>query len=378
MNRAGLPLSSPFLNRSAKELNFGSIFTRVMDQTNTSFITFFIHGSFIKSWILPKWSPLEKARFWLRQDHAEKYVRNQERVIRSALVRLARRHSYNHLTGMEQELFEKLQAVPGSRHKVFREAASNVRKQLGQRDFFRNGLMNSNRYLPYMEQEFKTLGLPSELTRIPYVESSFNERAFSKAGASGIWQIMPRTGRAYMIVNPLIDERNSPIKATLMAARMLKEMQHITKSWALTITSYNHGIGNLRVAIRRARSKDLATIIARYHRGDFKFASSNYYTCFLAALHAEKYNELVFNDLAREPLQVQEVVVLKQNTTIQRLQRLTGLSRDQLLTYNLDLKSALALRNSVLPKGYELHIPKGITTTAMLGQPVNRFRQTSI
>lgn len=215
--------------------------------------------------------------------------------------------------------------------------------------------------MTYMEDKFREAGLPIELTRIPYVESSFNERAFSKVGASGVWQIMPRTGRAYMIVNSAIDERNSPLKATLAAAKLLKQYYAALRSWPLAVTSYNHGIGNIQVAIHRARSNDLATIIARYHRGDFKFASSNYYTCFLAALYAERYNELVFNDLAREPLQTVDIIKLKTSVSVQRLQSLTGLSRQQILYYNLDLKDLLSHRTGRLPRGYELHLPKGVS-----------------
>jgi membrane-bound lytic murein transglycosylase D len=321
-----------------------------------------------------------KGPLWLRKERAEKFVQSQSREIQKTLRKLAKKKRYDNLTGLEKDLFEKMQVIPGKRRRVFMQAAQNVRKQLGQRDFFRAGLVNSSRYLPYMEKQFQDVGLPVELTRIPFVESSFNEKAFSRAGASGIWQIMPRTGRAYMIVGPSIDERNSPLKASLMAARMLKQIQRATKSWALTITSYNHGIGNLRTAMRKARSHDLATIIKRYHSGDFKFASSNYYVCFLAALHAEKYNELVFNDVAREPLQEREVVFLRHKTSLQQILKLTGLTRDQLLSFNLDLKSMIEKRSSfTLPRGFELHVPKGLSKAEMLGaHQVSKIRQTSI
>jgi len=318
---------------------------------------------------------------WLRKDRAEKYARSELQTVRKTLRKLARRKNYDNLSGDEKDFFEKLKSVPGPRRRVFAQAAQNVRNQLGQRDFFRSGLVNSSRYLPYMEKQFQDAGLPVELTRIPFVESSFNEKAFSRVGASGIWQIMPRTGRAYMIVNTSIDERNSPLKASLMATRLLKQIQHTTKSWALTITSYNNGIGNLRAAIRKTHSEDLATIISRYHRGDFKFASSNYYVCFLAALHAEKYNELVFNDLTRRPLQEREVVYLKRKTSLARILKLTGLTRDALLSYNLDLKAALLGKRSrsTLPRGFELHVPKGLAQAEILGtHQVSKIRQTSI
>jgi membrane-bound lytic murein transglycosylase D len=320
-----------------------------------------------------------KGPTWMRRDRGEKFAKNEANLIRRRLLKMSK-HPNAKLSDDDKALAAQLKEIPGSRRKVFRQAANNLRTQLGQRDFFRDGLANSSRYLPYMEEKFQEMGLPVELTRIPFVESSFNEKAFSKAGASGVWQIMPRTGRAYMIVSDRIDERNSPLKATLGAALLLKSYYHSVKTWPLAITSYNHGIGNIHVAIRKAHSTDLATIIKKYHSGDFKFASANYYSCFLAALHAEKYNELVFNDLAREPFQEREVVYLKTKTSIKRIQALTGLTRDELLSYNLDLRNVMQKKSNMLPRGYELHIPKGSNAQASLlgNTKTAKMRQTNI
>ncbi len=295
---------------------------------------------------------------WLRREAAEKLATARTKEIRTALRKLSRRKDYSHLPSLEKELFDKLISLKGPRQKVFRIAAANVRSQLGQKDFFQRGLVNSSRYLPYMEDEFKRLGLPTELTRMPFVESSFNEDAYSKVGASGIWQIMPRTGKAYMIVNKEIDERNSPIKATTIAGRLLHDYHHALDSWPLTITSYNHGIGNIQKAIKKAHSKDLAEIILRYHDEDFKFASSNFYTCFLAALYAEKYNELIFKDIPREPLQEIEILKLSGKTRVKYLQKVTGLDAKEFLKYNLDLRAGQK-SNVALPRGFKLHLPPG-------------------
>jgi membrane-bound lytic murein transglycosylase D len=299
-----------------------------------------------------------KGPLWLRRDRAQKMAARQLQEIRAALTRLSKRKEYNYLTQLERELYDKLIPIKGPRRKVFQIAAANVRSQLGQRDFFQQGLVNSSRYLPYMEAEFNRLGLPIELTRMPFVESSFNENARSKVGASGIWQIMPRTGKSYMIVNDHIDERNSPLKATTTAGRLLLFYNRVLGSWPLTITSYNHGIGNIQKAVRHTGTQDLVRIIATYQRGDFRFASSNFYTCFLAALFAEKYHELIFNEVPREPLQEREVLKLTGKTTIKYLRKITGLPLQDLLRYNLDIKYALRA-NAILPRGFLLHLPVG-------------------
>ncbi len=299
-----------------------------------------------------------KGPAWLRREAAQKLAHQQAQEIRRALRKLATRKDYSRLPQLERGLFDKLLAVQGSRKKVLREAAANVRTQLGQKDFFEGGLVNSSRYLPYMEEEFKKLGLPYELTRMPFVESSFNEKAHSKAGASGIWQIMPQTGKAYMIVDHIIDERNSPLKATVAAGRLLRSYYKALNSWPLTITSYNHGIGNIQKAIHRAKSKDLSEIVERYHQGDFRFASANFFTCFLAALYAERYHELIFNALPRQPLQEREVIKLGARTRVRDLTKVSGIEKSELLRYNLDLRNAFKL-NSVLPRGFQLHVPPG-------------------
>ena len=116
-------------------------------------------------------------------------------------------------------------------------------------------------YLPYMERIFRNHGLPTELTRIVFVESMFNPKALSKVGASGVWQFMPATAKDYMLVNHYVDERNSPLKATEAAARFLKYNYRKLKSWPLAVTAYNHGANGMARAARTTNSKDLSFII---------------------------------------------------------------------------------------------------------------------
>ncbi len=297
-----------------------------------------------------------KGPLWLRRDRGQKLAEKRIKLIRTALGSLARRKQYTQLPHLEQKIFDVLAKVPGTRKHVFNFAAQNLRSQLGQRDFFQRGLVNSSKYLTYMEEEFHKAGLPTELTRMPFVESSFNEAAYSKVGASGIWQIMPKTGKSYMIVNDAIDERNSPLKATRAAARLLRFYHKTLGSWPLAITAYNNGIGNIKKAMKAANSSELDVMIRRYHKLDFQFASSNFFTCFLAALYAEKYHELLFNNIQREPLRKLEEIRLTEKTKVKHLPQMMGLSHKELLSYNLDLQNAFKT-SATLPAGYRLHLP---------------------
>ena len=64
--------------------------------------------------------------------------------------------------------------------------------------------------------------------------SSFDLRAYSKAGAAGIWQFIPATGRRFMRVDALVDERRDPFASTRAAALYLREVHGPLNSWPLS------------------------------------------------------------------------------------------------------------------------------------------------
>jgi membrane-bound lytic murein transglycosylase D len=295
---------------------------------------------------------------WTKYHKAKKVVSQEVANVRLALRKLSKRKSFKNLKGLEKEIFTALAEVKGPRQNVMREAAKNMRVQLGQRDFFLSGLTSSAKYLPYMEQEFKAVGLPVELARLPFVESSFNEKAHSKVGASGIWQIMPVTGRAYFKVNELIDERNSPLKASLAAADIFKTNYKQLKDWPLAVTAYNHGVAGLKGNLKKARATNLPDLIRKYHAGSFKFASANFYTCFLAVVHAERYHQEIFNksEIIREEPMLHHVFALKSPIRVNKVIQMTGLNKEAFLTYNMDLKNA-AQKNIKLPVGFKILLP---------------------
>jgi membrane-bound lytic murein transglycosylase D len=111
----------------------------------------------------------------------------------------------------------------------------------------------SNFYIPIFEDALLLYQLPLELKYLPVIESAFNPRARSRAGAGGLWQFMPATGKRYgLLINSLVDERCDPIKSSDAAARYLKDLYDIFGDWTLVIAAYNCGPGNINKAIHRA------------------------------------------------------------------------------------------------------------------------------
>jgi len=179
---------------------------------------------------------------------------------------------------------------------VLQELRSNVHTQLGIKERFRQGIIRSGRYVDSFQQIFARQGLPPELALLPLVESSFENRSLSKAGAVGIWQFTRGTGRPYLRVNRKLDERLDPSKATHAAARLLQDNYKALESWPLAITAYNHG----RAGMLRAQNEvgpQITSIISDYHGPLFGYASMNFYSEFLAAVEVYQNYEQYFGQL---------------------------------------------------------------------------------
>ncbi|RMA97547.1 LysM peptidoglycan-binding domain-containing protein [Hydrogenothermus marinus] len=101
-------------------------------------------------------------------------------------------------------------------------------------------------YIPIIKSIFNKHGLPDDLVFLPIIESHFNIKAKSPAGAAGLWQFMPQTARMYGLkINKWIDERYDLIKSTEAAAYYLKDLYSIFNDWGLALASYNSGEGNI-------------------------------------------------------------------------------------------------------------------------------------
>jgi membrane-bound lytic murein transglycosylase D len=179
---------------------------------------------------------------------------------------------------------------------VLTELRDNVHTQLGIKERFREGIIRSGRYLETFQEIFDRAGLPTDIALLPLVESSFENRALSNAGAAGIWQFTRGTGRLYLTVSRKVDERLNPEKATRAAVRLLSDNYAALGSWPLAITAYNHGRGGMMRAQNEVGS-DLTKVIDEYQGPLFGYASMNFYSEFLAAVDVYKNYEQYFGQL---------------------------------------------------------------------------------
>jgi membrane-bound lytic murein transglycosylase D len=215
------------------------------------------------------------------------------RVVR-VLEKLHKTKDPARLTAAERKVWDYFAKVKGKNK--FKEAngKGRLRFQLGQKDRVIQGIFFSGRYIEDFEKIFREAGLPIELVRLPFVESSYNVLARSKVGASGLWQIMPYTMKGFAKKDPSVDQRNHPIEATKMAAKILRINYNMLQSWPLALTGYNHGPSGVLRLTKRYKSRELGELVENVQSSKrFGFASRNFYSSFLAILevtsNATKY-----------------------------------------------------------------------------------------
>lgn len=243
------------------------------------------------------------------------------------------------------------------RTKGLAKADERIRFQLGQANRFKEGLIRSGRWQPFIRDEFKKLGIPLELASLPHVESSFQPNAKSHAGAAGLWQFTRSTGRRFMRIDHVVDERLDPYMATHAAGLLLKNNHEITTTWPLALTAYNHGAAGMRRAAKEMGGTDITKIVREYKGRTFGFASRNFYNAFKAALEIDTHPEQYFGKIEREKsLEVQEVK-LSTYYTAQGLMKAFSLKNNLFKSLNPALQATVLGNAKLVPKGYLLRLP---------------------
>jgi len=262
-------------------------------------------------------------------------------------------------SGLSREEQRVLALWPeGVSNATLRRASRNLRFQLGQADRFRDGLVRSGAWRDHIEATLEKKGVPEELVALPHVESSYNPRAYSRIGAAGMWQFTRSTGRMFLRIDNVVDERLDPWLSTDAAARLLARNREITGSWPLAITAYNHGAAGMRRAVRRLGTDDIGEIVRRYRSRTFGFASRNFYASFLAAAEIDARPERYFGPLRFDrPLEYSEIR-LPWYTPADSLASALGVDLGTLREHNLALRPAVWSGSKHLPRSYVLRVPK--------------------
>ncbi len=129
---------------------------------------------------------------------------------------------------------------------------------LGKPDYLQRMLVRGGPYLFHIIEEIEKRGMPAELALLPFVESAMNPTAMSTAQASGLWQFIPSTGRAYNLQQDWwVDNRRDVVKSTQAALEYLQKIYEMQgNDWFLALASYNWGEGAVARAIKLNKSRN--------------------------------------------------------------------------------------------------------------------------
>lgn len=180
--------------------------------------------------------------------------------------------------------------------------------------------------------------VPEALNYLPVIESAVNPRARSRAGAGGLWQFMPSTGKMYGLdINTWVDERNDPYLSTEAAAKYLRNLYDTYGDWSLVLAAYNCGPGNVNRAIARAGSKDYWTIYP-YLPGETR----GYVPAFIAALYImNNYSQHNIKPRTAVRPVVLDTAVVHYDMTMEQIAGACGIGADEVKGFNPQYRTSL-------------------------------------
>jgi membrane-bound lytic murein transglycosylase D len=206
-----------------------------------------------------------------------------------------------------------------------------------QRKSFGLWLSRSGRYLPMIQEHLRGAGLPEDLIYLAMIESGFNERAYSKASAVGVWQFIKSTGRNYgLVINNYVDERRDPIKSTQAAVSYLSDLHNEFDSWYLAVAAYNAGEGKMRRAIKKYNTTDFWEIAeGRYLKLETKRYVPKLIAAIIIARDPAKYG---FYNIDYAPPLAYETVEVPRWTSVKAVALACNLDSKDLKNYNNELR----------------------------------------
>jgi membrane-bound lytic murein transglycosylase D len=112
----------------------------------------------------------------------------------------------------------------------------------------------ANEYVPELKPIFTAQRIAPELVWVAEVESSFDRRALSPAGAAGLFQLMPATAKRFGLSLWPRDQRYQPEPSATASARYLKYLHDRFKDWRLALAAYNAGEGTVQKLLDRYKA----------------------------------------------------------------------------------------------------------------------------
>ncbi|WP_292010905.1 lytic transglycosylase domain-containing protein [Chryseobacterium sp.] len=114
------------------------------------------------------------------------------------------------------------------------------------------GTINANKEIvEFIEYSLVQKGLPKHLRNLALIESGFDRRQVSGAGATGVWQFMTAHANQYGLSE---QNRSDLYKSTKTVTVSLTNLYKKYNNWVTVVAAYNCGEGNVAKAMQAAGS----------------------------------------------------------------------------------------------------------------------------
>jgi membrane-bound lytic murein transglycosylase D len=223
------------------------------------------------------------------------------------------------------------------------------------RALMRGLLARKGRYAAQLQAKLKAAQLPEDLVYLAMVESAYDPRAKSDAGAVGLWQLMAAPAGAYGLdVSRWVDERMNVSRSTDAAVQYLRDLYTDLGSWPLALAAFNMGSGALLRSMQKYNTNDF-WLLANLEAG-LPFETVGYVTKVSAfAIIGKNPGRFGLADVVPDaPIETAEVA-LPGGTALVRVARAAGIEIDQAVALNPDLKKQRLPPDA---KTWSVRIPK--------------------
>ena len=207
--------------------------------------------------------------------------------------------------------------------------------------------------LPILEEQ----DIPPEIFYVSVIESGLNPNAYSYAYASGLWQFIKSTGKAYGLNKTYwLDERRDYIKSTYAATKYFKDLYLEFGDWYLALAAYNCGSTRVHRAIKRNGSKNYWDLYSL--PSETKNYVPNVMATIIIATNPEKYGFTINSEPDFEWIEKD----IDKSVKLESIAKCADVSLKTLQQYNPELEKDVALIPP-LEKGetYTLRLPVNIS-----------------
>lgn len=220
----------------------------------------------------------------------------------------------------------------------------------------------ANRYFPIIEPILKSNGVPDDFKYLAVIESNLNPIAKSPAGAAGLWQFMPTTGREFGLeVNNNVDERYHIEKETKAACKYLKEAYKKYGNWLCVAAAYNAGQGRISTQLQKqmvSQAVDL-WLVEETSRYMFRLLAAK-----AVVSNPQQYGFLLKREHLYPP------IPYKETTVTTGIENLAAFARDKAITFALLKDANPWLRDSsLMNKSGKTYILKILTQAGIYYDP---------